>query len=89
MPTMPGGERQGAGHVVAVADVGDRRARPAVDAAELVGQGEQVGEGLDRVGVVGEQVHDGHARHRGHALELGVLEDPGADGGVVAAAGCG
>ena len=86
MPIMPAAERQAAGHVVAVADVGDDAAG---ERTERVLDGEQVGEGLEGVGVVGEHVDDRDRRDGRHALQLVVLEHAGADDRVVAAEGAG
>ena len=76
-----GGQGQRPAHVVAVADVGDH---PPVEGPELLADGQQVGQGLHGVAGVGEQVDHRNLVDRGHPLDLGVLEDPGPDGRVVA-----
>ena len=83
---------QRAPDVVGVADVGQV---PALEVAEVLAQGQQVGEGLARVGPVGQEVDHGDApgplrRRGGHAASsVCVVEDPGADHGVVAGQGAG
>jgi len=76
------GDRQRAGDVVAVADVGE--AQP-VELAEALAQGEQVGERLAGVVQRGERVDD---RHLGPGRQLGdVLVGAGADHDRVEVAG--
>ena len=73
------GER--AGDVVVVADVGD--ALPGERAADLLHR-EGVGDRLQRVGVVGQQVDDRDVGDGDHPLQHAVLEDPRGEDGVVA-----
>ena len=81
-PAQVRGEHQRPGHVVGVADPGDREV---FGGAEGLLDREQVGEDLDRVRLVGEQVDD-RARWPPTARRssLRVLEDPGADERAVA-----
>jgi hypothetical protein len=69
-----GGLQPGVGHVVAVAHPGHHLAS---DGAAVLDEGEDVGQDLAGVELVGQAVDDGHARVRGKALDLVLLE--GAD----------
>ena len=73
------GER--AGDVVVVAHPGHR---PARERPQRLAHGQHVGEGLQRVGVVGQHVDDGHGRDGGHPLDHLVTEDAGREHRVVA-----
>lgn len=73
------GDHEGAGHVVAVADVGEGFSVEAAG-AEVFFDGEEIGHGLAGVGVIGEAVDDGDGGELGEALEFIVLEDAGHDG---------
>ena len=76
-PSMRGGLGQRAGHVVGVAHPGHR---PPVERPELLAHREQVGQGLQRVRAVGQQVDDRHGRDGGHALDHLVARRPGRRG---------
>ena len=66
MPVERAAEQVGVGHVVAVADVDEAHAR---ELAETLSDGEQVGEALTRVMVVGERVDDRDCATLGHLLD--------------------
>ena len=70
-PESAAREGERGGDVVAVTDVDEP---PAVEAAEQLAQGEEVGDRLGRVGAVGQQVDDRDVDHRRHLLEGGVVE---------------
>jgi hypothetical protein len=71
---QPAGDRQRAGDVVAVADIGEAQAG---EVAEALAQGHQVGEGLAGVVARGERVDDGDFRLGRQLLHL--LVGAGAD----------
>ena len=75
------GQSQAAGDVVAVAHPG--HAAPCQLAAPVGAQRQQVRYRLERVGTVREKVDDRDAGDGCHALQDGVVEDPGADRAVV------
>ena len=66
--------------VVAVAHVGDLEA---LEAAEALAKGQQVGQRLARVVVVGERVDHGHRGRLGHLLHVALRERPDDDRGAV------
>ena len=71
-----GGEEEGVADVVAVADVGEACA---VEGADVLADGEQIGEGLAGVLAVGEGIDDWDACVLGELFEDGVVEDAGDD----------
>ena len=71
------GDHQGAGDVVAIADVGEGEAG---EFAEVFVNGHEVGHGLAGVGVIGEAVDDGDFGVGGEVFEFLVFEDTGHDG---------
>ena len=70
------GDHEGAGDVVAVADVGEGES---AEFAEMLLGGHEVGHGLAGVGVIGEAVDDGDGGVSGEFEELGVFEDAAHD----------
>src|SRR5690606_29761241 len=69
-----GGLQPGVRHIVGVADPGHRLAGYGAAVFDI---GEDIGQDLARVKLVGQAVDDRHARVRGKALDAGLLE--GAD----------
>ena len=76
IPDERGSEGERRGHVVAVADV---REAPALEPTEELGEREEVGERLARMGAVREQVHDRDLDRGGHAFEHAVVVHPRRD----------
>ena len=81
IPLSAAPERQAAGHVVEVADPGDRAP---FERPPLLPHREQVGERLARVAGSDSRLTTGIDDADGELLEDAVVEHPGAEGGVVA-----
>ena len=80
------GQGQGPEDVVAVAYEGHDAPS---QVAELIGEGQDVGQGLHWVAGVGEEVDHWHQVQGGHSLQDGVIEHPRGHTGVVAGQGVG